>query len=312
MGLVPRKKKDGSITWAIRYRVPPDGTTRTTSDKWESIGPSKREAEAVLAKRLTQIREGKFFETSAGTRTTYTELIDRYLTYGKTAKKPRTHQLDHGLARQLRVAFGTLTLKDLTPQRVLQYVDAQLQAGKAPSTVNSHLAFLKHSFSKAVEWGLLRESENQVGTIKRPFQIKNARTRFLTAEEIDRLVSVASPLWRQLILLAVHTGMRKGEILTLRKDYLYLDEGVLLLPSGTTKDRDSRPVYLNEVAIGVLREILVEHGRQQITSSWVFHNPRTGTHYREDFATPVGIRLCVKRISLGFTFTISGTPRLVI
>lgn len=296
MGLVRRINKDGSITWYIRYAAPPDGTRRTTRDKWEAIGPSKREAEAVLAKRKTQIREGKFFETSSGSLTSYSDLIDRYLTYSQTAKKPRTYKLDQGLARQLRAALGEYKLKDLSPARVLAYVGAQLHAGKAPATVNTHLAFIKHSFSKAVEWGLLRESENVVGKVKRPFKIKNARTRFLTAEEIDRLVSVASPLWRQLILLAVHTGIRKGEILTMRKDHLYLDMGLLLLPTGVTKDSDSRPVYLNEAAVEVLREILAVHKEQKIDSPWVFYNPKTGRHYREDFDT--GWYSALKKVGL--------------
>lgn len=285
MGLVKKITKSGETVWHIRYAAPPDGTRRTTCDKWEAVGPSKREAEAVLAKHKTQIREGKFFETSAGSHTTYSDLIDRYLAYSKTAKKPKTYYLDQGLARQLRLACGALPLKDFSPASVLTYVDALLHAGKAPATVNPHLAFIKHSFSKAVEWGLIRESENVVGKVKRPFKVKNARTRFLTADEIDRLVSVASPLWQQLILLAVHTGMRKSEILTMRKDHLYLDEGLLLLPTGSTKDSDSRPVYLNEAAVNVLREILAEHASKKYVTPWVFYNPKTGRHYREDFDT---------------------------
>lgn len=285
MGLVKKVNKNGETVWYIRYTAPPDGTRRTTNDKWEAVGPSKREAEAVLAKRKTQIREGKFFEVSAGAHLPYSELIDRYLRYSKTAKKPRTYLLDLGLARQIRPALGEYKLKDLTPARVLRYVDTHLQAGKAPATVNTHLAFIKHSFSKAVEWGLIRDSENHVGKVKRPYKINNARTRFLTAEEIDRLITVASPLWQRLILLAVHTGMRKGEILTLRKDHLYLDEGLALLPTGSTKNREPRPVFLNEAAVAVLREILAEHQQKGYTTPWVFYNPKTEKHYREDFDT---------------------------
>jgi integrase len=282
MGLVKKINKDKSITWFIRYSAPIDGTRCTTKDKWEAIGPSKREAEIVLGKRLAQIREGKFFETSAGAHQPYSELIDRYLQYSKTAKKPKTYRPDQGLARQLKPALGSYKLKDLTPARVLRYIDAQLEAGKAPATVNSRWAFIKHSFSKAVEWGLLRESENAVGRAKCPFEVKNQRTCFLTAQEIDRLVSVASPLWRAFILIAVHTDMRKGEILTLRKDHLYLEEGLLLLRTHDTKTSEPRPVFLNEAACAVLREIVAE---QKNPSPWVFYNPKTKTHYREDFDT---------------------------
>ena len=44
MGLVKKVNKNNTITWYVCYAAKPDGTRRTTRDKWEAIGPSKREA----------------------------------------------------------------------------------------------------------------------------------------------------------------------------------------------------------------------------------------------------------------------------
>ena len=54
--------------------------TISSSDRWEAIGPSKRRAELALAKRRTEIKEGKFFDKApAGWAMPYAELIERYL-----------------------------------------------------------------------------------------------------------------------------------------------------------------------------------------------------------------------------------------
>ena len=81
MGLYKRRGKEGS-TWCIQY---------FTHGKRirEAIGPSKRQAELVLAKRKAEIREGRFFDTRKESTLTLPALIDRYLTeYSSLHKKP--------------------------------------------------------------------------------------------------------------------------------------------------------------------------------------------------------------------------------
>ncbi|MGE0827175.1 MAG: hypothetical protein AB7G75_28515 [Candidatus Binatia bacterium] len=112
MGLIKR-----GDTWHIRYTVP--GGKR----KWEAVGTSKRQAELVLAKRKTEIKEQKYFPTLEGYAWTVNQLFDRYVEYSKVTKKPSTCDSDGYLLPHLRKAFGELLLKDITPDTVSSYLE---------------------------------------------------------------------------------------------------------------------------------------------------------------------------------------------
>lgn len=87
-----------------------------------------------------------------------------------------------------------------------------------PVTVNRRLTVIKHMFKKAVEWDLVKS--NPATSVKR-FSVTSERTRFLTQDEIKRLLEecekqVTSPWLLPLVTLALNTGMRQGELLKLK------------------------------------------------------------------------------------------------
>jgi hypothetical protein len=89
--------KRGS-NWTIQYFV-------AGKRMRESIGPSKRQAELVLAKRKADVREGRYFETQKEKPLAFSVLADRYLKeYAALHKKPRSYQrvIDQGIERLLR------------------------------------------------------------------------------------------------------------------------------------------------------------------------------------------------------------------
>lgn len=280
MGLLKRGK-----IWYIRYWF-------RGKEKWESAGPSKRQAELALAKRRIQIREGKFFETPEGWKLPYGELLNRYLNYSKIAKKPTTYETDFHIAKPIRASFGGLLLRDITPQRVQGYLEEKLASGLSPSTVNYHLSILKNSLTMAVRWSLLRE--NPLAGMKIPGKIVNARSRLLLPEEITRLLSSCSLEWKEFVTVALNTGMRKNEILKLRKDQLDLERRFAFLP--TSKNDDPRPVPLTREAIEIIKGAIARNGLLGLDSPYVFVNPSTGLPYRRD--TDTGWRNALRRASL--------------
>ncbi|MBI2061982.1 MAG: tyrosine-type recombinase/integrase [Nitrospirae bacterium] len=93
---------------------------------------------------------------------------------------------------------------------------ARLDAGKAPDTVNRELTTLKHLFTKAVEWGELESSvAHKVKPLKRP----PGRLRYLTLEKGKTLLAEcrasSSPHLYAVVLTAMHTGARRGELLSM-------------------------------------------------------------------------------------------------
>jgi integrase len=68
---------------------------------------------------------------------------------------------------------------------------------------------MKSVFNKGKAWGLLEE--NPTALIKN-MREHGARSRFLTTEEINKLITQASKRFRPVLITALHTGMRRGEI----------------------------------------------------------------------------------------------------
>jgi integrase len=103
------------------------------------------------------------------------------------------------------------------------------------STRNRHLTMLKSVFNKAVEWGML--FTNPCAAIKN-IRENGARTRFLSTEEIDTLLAHASERFKPLLITALHTGMRRGEILRLmRSDVDFVNHIITVQESKSGKKR---------------------------------------------------------------------------
>ena len=96
-----------------------------------------------------------------------------------------------------------------------------------PATINRDLSRLRRMFSLAVEWELLEESP-MAGI--RFLRENNARTRYLTLEESNRLIASCTSLRvRAIVTVALHSGMRLGEILNLHWSDLDSTAGVILV-----------------------------------------------------------------------------------
>jgi integrase len=94
-----------------------------------------------------------------------------------------------------------------------QYKASRREEGASPCTVNRELALMKHRFNLAVrEWEWIRESPLlKISMEKEP----PARDRWLTYEDEESLLSVC-PLWlSEIIIIAIETGCRRDEILSL-------------------------------------------------------------------------------------------------
>jgi len=140
---------------------------------------------------------------------------------------------------------------------------------------------LKHSFTMAVKWALL--PAHPLRDVRLPVKVNNARLRYLMPEEIDRLLSFCPLHLKRVVLVALHAGMRKGEIVNLRWEQVNFEQRFLLLLD--TKNGDKRGVPLTATLCGLLREIQAEQARFGLASLFVFPNPATGKPYRRDADT---------------------------
>ena len=147
MGVVRRGSK------AIRYSGP-DGRQR-----WETIGPNKKEAETVLAQRIYEVRSGKFPILQRRKRVLFRDFAKEWQEKHLVRVRVSTSKLYKRLLRyHLLPAFGERPLAALRPLDVQAYIAQQIQsAALAPKTVNNILALLKQMLKCAVDWGYLTD-----------------------------------------------------------------------------------------------------------------------------------------------------------
>ena len=152
----------------------------------------------------------------------------------------------------LRASLSDYALAKLSPSLFATYRDARLKEVR-PQTVKHELALLSRIITLAQrEWDIPIQT-NPVQRIAMPI-VHNARTRRLEDGEALRireaLKVTRNPLVEPAIILALETGMRRGELLGLLWRNVDLKRRVALLPM--TKNGQAREVPLNDEAVRVL------------------------------------------------------------
>ena len=140
-------------------------------------------------------------------------------------------------------------ISEITTKAIEEYKARRLETVK-PATVNTELALLKHMFTKAIEWGYVKQNPAKpVKLLKEP----PGRLRYLTPEELTRLLDACAPHLRPIVLMAVHTGMRRREILSLRWTDADLRKRTITLTK--TKNNERRTIPINTLLADALRAL---------------------------------------------------------
>src|SRR6185369_12076046 len=136
MGLYKRKGKAGT-TWGVQYFAHGKRVR-------EAIGPSKRQAELVLAKRKADIREGRYFAPTEKP-LAFSVLADRYLKeHAALHKKPQSYLRNVASAKVLKSHFGETLITNVQPADVHTFILGRRERGKAANTINTEIAHLSH------------------------------------------------------------------------------------------------------------------------------------------------------------------------
>jgi len=191
--------------WAIRY-YGPDGRQR-----WETIGPNRKEAETLLVQRLYEVRSGKYPILVRRSRMTFAAFAEewktKHLVRVRASSAKRYREL---LTHQLLPAFGGQVLSGITAATVQAFIAEAVQPGRlAPKTVNNALALLKQMLAAATDWGYLAVSP--VGKVRK-LRLPRRALLLWTLAELRRFLLAAPEPWRAVWLVAVFAGLRPGEL----------------------------------------------------------------------------------------------------
>jgi integrase len=229
---------------------------KTDADKWA------RNTEADMDRRL-------YFPQHEAERHTLANLADRQLEHVKL-HRPHDYERQRAILGWWKEEIGELTLAALTlkPAVLAQARDNLMtREGLSPATVNRYLAALSKAFTNAVkEWHWVRD--NPLRNISKPEEPRG-RVRYLSDDERVALLEACRksqyrPLYL-MVLFALTTGMRRGELIGLRWQDVDLERRIAVLHDTKNGDRRSVPI-VPEVAA-----LLREHGKiRRLDSDLIF------------------------------------------
>jgi len=170
-----------------------------------------------------------------------------YLDYSKTNKRSWTR--DRTSIGSLKAFFNGKYLYEITPLLIERYKKKRIDE-VSPATLNRELACLKHMFTKAIEWE--KVDYNPVKRVKL-LREDNARLRYLTCDEVQRLYENCADHLKPIVLAALYTGMRQGEILKLKWEDVDLEQKIIFVKN--TKNNEVREIPLNNLLTSTLKNI---------------------------------------------------------
>ncbi len=248
--ITERKTPAGKKSFQVMIRLRGHPTQTATFSR-------KTDAKKWAAATESDIREGRYFKTSSSRKHTLGELIDKYIatvipTKGRMGKDQKTQLL------WWKKELGAYLLCDITPPLIADSRDKLLSEItcrnklRSPATVVRYLAALSHTFSVATrewEWTTI----NPVTNVRKPKE-PSGRIRFLSPDELKRLLKCCQDYPEKhiyvIVVLALATGMRQGEILNIRWQDIDLQrEQIVLLK---TKNKERRTVPLTGLALDLI------------------------------------------------------------
>jgi integrase len=221
--------------------------------KREMVGPSKGAARQALSIRLAEIAQGKFKIITKRGAMTFNGLADKYRELISVHK--RGHHVEKYILKTLKASFGDLRVFDLSAEDAERFKAVRSKSVK-PATVNRELTVAKHMLTKAVEWEFIQD--NPFRRV-RPLSVPKCVERVLDYEEEKKLLAackqVRSRFLLPLVLLALHTGTRRGELLSLEWSRVDLDRRTIRIINAKSSAGD-RLIPMNATVHTLLSDLL--------------------------------------------------------
>ena len=182
----------------------------------------------------------------------FNEFADEYLEkWSKVEKEPASYIRDTHSMKHLKDYFGKKPIVTIKRRDVEQYVAHRKATVAMPGTINRELSCLKNMLRKAVDWEYI-ETNPAWGVRQQREEVQEFG--FLLEGESCRLINECPPHLQPIVIVALNTGMRRGELLSLQwqdVDFNKGDKGLIAVRK--TKNHETRYIPIN----ALVRETLL-------------------------------------------------------
>lgn len=262
---------------AYYFRVP-EGLTAFWGGKREfRLGKTLDEAYRTWAEKLVIQVNAK----------TMSELFDRYALEVIPHKAATSQESNIHSLSKLRPFFGRMLITSVKPIHAYQYRDLRGREGKKAANMDHEV--LSHCFTKAIEWGLV-ESHPIIKNVKK-FSTP-ARTNYVKDWQLEEALKVASPFVKTYVHLKMLTGLRQGDMLSIKISDLKND-GIHVTPRKTANSSGKSLIieWTPELKKSINEIMMI---RKKVSSTWLFHT-YLGEPYIKENGKTCGFKSIWKR-----------------
>ena len=250
-------KIDGKKTYYVVYRL---GGKLV----WKRVGKDMGIARRIKVQIENEIMLGNLPTLSHKPVPFSTFVDEKYLPYKDSPLfSKNTYEICLHSCKPLKEHFGDTSLSSITPEMIHAFISKRSKQ-VAPRTVNLSLIYLNQLLSKAIEWGYLTRSPYKYGKIQK---LKEPRkTRYLTNEEIMRIMNCGTQWVKSFVLLTVNLGLRAGELTNLKWSDVNFDKREVKIQATHSKNRRERLIPLTATAYKILchlKDNLIEYESNQ-------------------------------------------------
>jgi integrase len=269
----------GPGAWELKYDIGRDAKTGKRITKYATVRGTKRDAQAELRRLLGTVDVGQHVDPG---KMTVGQWLTQWIEDARNTVTRKTHERYAGIVTQHLVpALGTLQLAKLAPVHVQGFYSDALSSGRldgkgglSPQTVVHFGRVLNLAMKRAKKLRLIASNPVEDAT---PPKVEEKEMQTLTDEQAGKLLAAASTTRLYVpIVVALATGLRRGELVALRWQDVDLDAGIIevvrsieqtkegLRVKAPKTKRGKRPVVLPASAVEVLRAHKVAQAEERL------------------------------------------------
>jgi integrase len=211
---------------------------------WRQVRQSARtldreEALAVLQRKLGEIATGR---AAGPERIRISALLQLLLEDYRRRDHADLYQAELRVAKHLHPVFGDVRAAEFSTKKLNLYIEARKDAGAANATINRELAILRRAFKLGYKHD--PQLVYRLPVIE-ALKESNVREGFLETDCYRRILDALGDEIKPVFVVAYHLGMRMGELLSLKRDWIDLRQGMIYVQGQVTKNRKPKtaPIY---------------------------------------------------------------------
>ena len=270
-----RVARDGSVRYTATYRDP--------AGRGRSAGTftSRRDAERAARRAVGKVEDGSWLDRNAG-RITFRDYVEQVWWPSRHLEVSTKAGYRANLNKHFLPYFGSMPMAEILPSTVQGWVTKAVADGLSARSVVKYHVMLHGIFKRAVRDRVI--ANNPTAETELP-KVVARKTRILTPDEFDQLLGEIPERYEALVLTAIETGLRWGELIALRPRHvdflrrlLTVEETIVevsktLSPTGERmivkfypKDNEPRTIRVSPALLDVLaaRIDLLSLGRDDL------------------------------------------------